>query len=87
MALVPPNENINKLIKAFGLDINQMVSFKLVIEPDAIVTIETTMYPSKEDIENGAKAGELLMKEYQLVEKKEMKEDSFFDVVKGMAKL
>ncbi len=72
MAVVPVgNKAIIRLIKAFGLDVDKIVSFKLTIEPDEVVTIEAEIYPSEEDIENGAIAWEAVSKKYELVEKKE----------------
>ena len=43
MAIAPPNENINKLIEALGLDPSMLTSLVLTIEPDDFVSIKVTI--------------------------------------------
>ncbi len=69
MAVIVPNEDITKLVKAFGLDPRKVRKFQLTTEVDSIVTVEVEMYPSEEEIKNGADAAVLIMKKYELVEK------------------
>lgn len=70
MAIVPPNEHISKLIEAFGIDPNNCVSFTLKIKVGEIVSVEVETLLPEEDMKQGAKELETVMKKYELVEKK-----------------
>ncbi len=71
MAVIIPNEDITKLVKSFGFDPRKVRKFQFTTEVDSIVTVEVEMYPTQEEITNGANAAEVLMKKYELVEKKD----------------
>ena len=68
--VVTPNEDISKLIKAFGIDIKSCVSFTLKIKVGKIVSVKVKSYLPEEDMIKGAKEVGTVMKKYELVEKK-----------------
>lgn len=68
MAVAPPNNVINEVIKAFGLDPDRVFSFRLDINVGEVVTIQAGMLVSPEHMkELGAKIPTLL-KRYELTE-------------------
>ncbi len=69
--LVPSNEDIKKLVKAFGVNVENCVSFTLKIRVDDVVSVEVETLLPKEDLKKGAEKAETVLKKYELVEKKE----------------
>jgi hypothetical protein len=62
------NKDVLKLVQAFGFNTEKLVSFKLRIAVDEVVTIDVTQYPTKEEMEKGAKEWEAVSKKYILKE-------------------